>query len=168
MPITSHEHSFSLKGDIMSERKSDVSAKNCAVRYEDDVPVFSGTVVTMKGTISRKLGDKMEYQKNVTWTCDLDGVPVCDCLEPFGASIRIKMAVVRDRDDYREVIERLDGSTVHFNDISDWTDKGTEGRKMTPEKKLKNAATVFETLSDEEQEAYIAELLAKKKAQKQS
>lgn len=115
----------------MSEKKSDIQVVNCSVRYDGDVPVFSGTTVTMKGTISRKLGDKVEYQKNVTWTCDLDGVPVCDCLEPFGASIRIKMAVVRDRDDYKEVIERLDGSIVHFNDIGDWTDKG-EGKGRQP------------------------------------
>lgn len=113
----------------MSEKKSDIQVVNCAVRYEEDVPVFNGTTVIIKGNIRKMLGDKVQHEKNVTWTCDLDGVPVCDALKPFGASIRIEMAVIRDRDDFQEIAEKLDGSTVHFNDISDWVSKDGKGRQ---------------------------------------
>lgn len=110
---------------------NEIKVLSCDVRYEtgeDGVerPVFHGTKVLIKGTVRKMLGDKVLHSENVSWTCLLDGVPVEDALVPFGATVRIKMAVIRDLslDDFKATAKRLNGSEVAYNDIGEWTGKG--------------------------------------------
>ena len=115
----------------MSEKKSDLEVKGCSVRFEGedgDVPVFHNTLVFIKGTIRKMLGDKVQHEANIGYTINLDGVKVCECLEPFGASLRIKIATIRDRDDFKDVADMLNGQTVAYGDIDDLIGKEGKGR----------------------------------------
>lgn len=108
--------------------KNEIKVGNCSVRFEGDVPVFNKTTVFIKGTVRKMLGDKVQGEKNIGYTIDLDGVSVCECLEPFGASLRIKVATIRDRSDFIEVAERLNGSTIHFSEIDELI--GKDGKRQ--------------------------------------
>ena len=115
----------------MSEKKSDLEVKSCSVRFDEgsDEPVFHNTMVFIKGTIRKMLGDKVQHEVNIGYTVNLDGVKVCDALEPFGASLRIKIATIRDRDDFAKVAANLDGEIIHYNDIDDLIGKEGKGRQ---------------------------------------
>jgi hypothetical protein len=148
--------------------KNEISVVSCAVRYDnvdgEDIPVFHNTQVLIKGNVSKMAGTKKVAEHNIEWICDLDGVPVCDTLEAFGASIRIKMAVIRDLDDFSAVAKKLNGSTVKYADISEWTGKGGQrmpelGRWLLRLKK----GTLF---SREEVQAILDDPPRKEKAQK--
>lgn len=119
---------------MATEKKSEIVVKALAVRYEEgsNEPVFHETLVSIKGTVRKMLGDKVDVEKNITWICDLDGVKVSEAMEHFGQALRIKMAVIRDRDDFAEIADKLNGSTVHYNDINDWTSTGGGDRKRLP------------------------------------
>lgn len=115
-----------------SEKKSDLEVKGCSVRFDGpdgDVPVFHQTLVFIKGTIRKMLGDKIQHEVNIGYTVDLDGVKVRDCLEPFGASLRIKIATIRDRDDFAEVAKSLDGQVIAYGDIDDIIGKDGKGKQ---------------------------------------
>jgi hypothetical protein len=151
--------------------KNEISVVSCAVRYDnvdgEDIPVFHNTQVLIKGNVSKMAGTKKVAEHNIEWICDLDGVPVCDTLEAFGASIRIKMAVIRDLDDFSAVAKKLNGSTVKYGDISEWTGKG--GQRM-PElgrwllRLMRNGKNIF---TREEVQSILDDPTRRAKAQEQ-
>lgn len=118
-----------MKGDIMSEKKSDLEVLGCSVRYDDDVAVFHETKVRIKGNVRKMLGDKIVDQRNLDYIVDLDGVPICNALIPFAASVRIKIATIRDDDNFPRLAAKLTGTTIAYNDIDDIIGKEGKGRQ---------------------------------------
>jgi hypothetical protein len=112
----------------MAEKKSDVKVISLGVSYEGDVPVFHNTKLEITGTISKDKGLKSEISKNVKWICVLDGTKVEDAMPEFGASIRIKMATIRERDDFVAACDALMNGEVRYDEIETWTNVGGKGK----------------------------------------
>jgi hypothetical protein len=120
--------SLVLRRIDMSEKKSEIKVLKAGVVYETlesgaEVVKFHDTLISIKGTITSGKGTKNELGMGVEWFCKLDGVVLEEVLIPFGESIRIEMAKIRDLDNFVEVATKLNGAEVAFDEIGEWTER---------------------------------------------
>lgn len=113
----------------MAEKKSELKMVSCDVeKNAKGELVLKDCLMEIKGSTRKMLGTNVIAEKNTSWTCDLSGMRLEEALLLGGSTLRIKMQTIRDRDDFVEVADRLDGSTVKYDEIDTWTDKG--GQRM--------------------------------------
>ena len=108
--------------------KSGYKVITLGVAYENDVPVFHNTLIEIWGTVTKDKSSKMPIQKELRWKCRLDGVKVEEAMAGFSSSMQIKLATIREQDNFVELVAALAEGEVEYKDIETWTDTGKGGR----------------------------------------
>lgn len=93
-----------------------ITVISCGVRYENDTPMFTKTSVKVRSKIKE---GKTTKEHDVTYTLDLEGVPVAEVLEKASAAYRIDLAKIREKGD--EAVAALNEATIHALAIAGMT-----------------------------------------------